>query len=148
VSYVNAPLFAQERGVTVELATEPVSENFRNVVTLVAATSAGQQIRVAGTVTGPKDVQKLTEIDGYDLEMKLTDHLVVFKYDDRPGVIGLFGRALGNLGINIEAMQVSPKNDQALAVLAVDSEVTAEVVDTVASEIGASFAKVANIAED
>ena len=45
-------------------------------------------------------------------------------------------------------MQVSPKNDQALAVLAVDSEVTAEVVDTVASEIGASFAKVANIAED
>ena len=148
VSYVNAPLFAQERGVTVELATEPVSENFRNVVTLVATTSAGQQIRVAGTVTGPKDVQKLTEIDGYDLEMKLTDHLVVFKYDDRPGVIGLFGQALGNLGINIEAMQVSPKNDQALAVLAVDSDVTPEVVDTVASEIGASFAKVANIAED
>ena len=148
VSYVNAPLFAQERGVTVELATEPLSENFRNVVTLVAATSAGQQIRVAGTVTGPKDVQKLTEIDGYDLEMKLSDHLVVFKYDDRPGVIGLFGQALGNLGINIEAMQVSPKNDQALAVLAVDSAVTAEVVDTVASEIGVSFARVANIEED
>lgn len=148
VSYVNAPLFAQERGVTVELATEPLSENFRNVVTLVAATSAGQQIRVAGTVTGPKDVQKLTEIDGYDLEMKLSDHLVIFKYDDRPGVIGLFGQALGNLSINIEAMQVSPKNDQALAVLAVDSEVTAEVVNTVASEIGASFARVANIEEE
>lgn len=148
VSYVNAPLFAQERGVTVELATEPLSENFRNVVTLVAATSAGQQIRVAGTVTGPKDVQKITEIDGYDLEMKLSDHLVIFKYSDRPGVIGLFGQALGNLSINIEAMQVSPKNDQALAVLAVDSEVTAEVVNTVASEIGANFARVANIEED
>ena len=80
--------------------------------------------------------------------MKLSDHLVIFKYDDRPGVIGLFGQALGNLSISIEAMQVSPKNDQALAVLAVDSEVTAEVVNTVASEIGASFARVANIEEE
>lgn len=145
VSYVNAPLFAEERGVMVEQSTEPLSENFRNVVTLVAATSAGQQIRVAGTVTGPKDVQKLTEIDGHALEIKLSDHLIVFKYDDRPGVVGLLGQALGGQNINIEAMQVSPTDEHALAVLAVDSEVAPEVVDTVAQEIGATFARVANI---
>lgn len=145
VSYVNAPLFASERGVTVELTTDPVSENFRNVVTLVAATSAGQQIRVAGTVTGPKDVHKLTEINGYELEIKLTDHLLVFTYRDRPGVIGILGQALGDRGVNIAGMQVSPADEEALAVLAVDSAVGAEVINQVAGTIGTTFARVIDV---
>lgn len=147
VSYVNAPLYAQARGIEVELTTDPVSENFRNVVTLVAATSAGQQVRVAGTVTGPKDVQKLTEINGFDLEIKLTDNLLVFTYSDRPGVIGVLGQALGDMGVNIAGMQVSPADEEALAVLAVDNAVGAEVVAQVAGEIGASFARGVSLGE-
>ena len=37
VSYVNAPLFAEERGMQVRLLTDPVSDDYRNVITLKGA---------------------------------------------------------------------------------------------------------------
>src|SRR5699024_7672257 len=85
VSYVNAPLLAEERGIGVELTTDPYCESFRNITRLTATTSTGQRISVSGTVTGPKLVQKLTEVDGYSLEIELTDNLLIFRYEDRPG---------------------------------------------------------------
>ena len=36
-------------------------------------------------------VEKLIGVNGYDLEVPLTKHMLVFEYDDRPGVIGAVG---------------------------------------------------------
>lgn len=147
VSYVNAPLLAEERGLTVEIDTSEKAENFRNVISLVAATASGQQVSVSGTVTGPNDVQKLTEVNGFELEIKLTDHLIAFQYTDRPGVVGLVGLALGAINVNIEGMQVSSQTDgsHALAILAVGSQVSSEMVAQVASQIGTDLAKAINL---
>ena len=80
---------------------------------------------VSGTLTGPKMVEKLVGINGYDLEVPLSDHMLVFEYSDRPGVIGNVGRILGDAGINIGGMQVSRQDDEAIGVLNVDSAVPA-----------------------
>ncbi|GAA2012510.1 phosphoglycerate dehydrogenase [Brevibacterium samyangense] len=150
VSYVNAPILAEERGVTTELFTSPVLESFRNQTTVVVTTTSGRQVRVSGTVTGPKLVQKLTEVDGYELEIELAEHLLVFKYEDRPGIIGQFGQALGRGGINIAGMQVSrgEGTGEALSVMAVDSEVTQEVVTALAGAVDASQFTAVNLTED
>ena len=68
-------------------------------------------------------VEKLVGINGYDLEVPLSDHMLVFEYSDRPGVIGNVGRILGDAGINIGGMQVSRQDDRAIGVLNVDSAV-------------------------
>ena len=70
-------------------------------------------------------VEKLVGINGYDLEVPLSDHMLVFEYSDRPGVIGSVGRILGDAGINIGGMQVSRQGDRAIGVLNVDSAVPA-----------------------
>ncbi|MYM20799.1 phosphoglycerate dehydrogenase [Brevibacterium sp. 5221] len=148
VSYVNAPVFAEERGLSVESIADHEVEAFRNLTTLVATTSDGQQVRVSGTVTGPKLIQKLTEVNGFELEIQLADHLLVFRYQDRPGIIGQLGQALGAADINIAGMQVSPADGEALSVMAVDSPVTGEVVAAVAGAVDASSFSVVNLVED
>ena len=150
VSYVNAPVLAEERGIDTELTTSSVADGFRNVITLVATTASGDRVSVSGTLTGPKQVQKLVEVNGFELEITLTDHLLIFEYVDRPGVIGMFGQSLGRNNVNIAGMQVSRASEggNALSVLAVDSEVTAEIVQTVAAAADAAHAAAVNLTED
>ena len=123
VSYVNAPLLADQRGITVRLITDPVSQEYRNLLTIRGALSDGAQISVSGTLTGTKQVQKLVEINGYDVEVPIAEHLIVMVYTDRPGIIAVFGREFGEAGINIAGMQVARQRagGQALSLLTVDS---------------------------
>ncbi|ROQ06805.1 MULTISPECIES: phosphoglycerate dehydrogenase [unclassified Curtobacterium] len=140
VSYVNAPLIAEQRGVTVRLITETDSPEYRNVLTIRGAQSDGPAISVSGTLTGPKQVEKLVEINGHDVEVPLDRHHVVMEYVDRPGIVAVYGKEFGEAGINIAAMQISREaaGGQALSVLTVDSPVPAEILEHVGRAIDAS----------
>ncbi|WP_416395674.1 MULTISPECIES: phosphoglycerate dehydrogenase [unclassified Curtobacterium] len=139
VSYVNAPLIAEQRGVTVRLITDSDSPEYRNVLTIRGAQSDGPAISVSGTLTGPKQVAKLVEINGHDVEVALAEHHVVMEYTDRPGIVAVYGKEFGDAGINIAAMQISREaaGGQALSVLTVDSPVPAEILEHVRSTIEA-----------
>lgn len=143
VSYVNAPVLAAERGVQVALTTDPISSDHRNLITLRGALANGRQLTVAGTLTGPKDVEKLVEIDGFDVELQPSEHLAFFRYHDRPGVVGELGRILGEHGINIAGMQVSRDvaGGHALIAMTVDSPIPSEALDEIVDAIGAHEAR-------
>lgn len=140
VSYVNAPLFAEERGIQVRLLTEPSSTDFRNVIALRGATTTGATHSIAGTLTGQKQTEKLVEIEGYDVEVPIADHHVVFTYTDRPGIVAQYGAALGEAGVNIAAMQIARQaaGGAALSVLTVDQAPPSEVLDDVRRRIDAA----------
>jgi D-3-phosphoglycerate dehydrogenase len=140
VSYVNAPLLAEERGIQVRLITDAVSTDYRNVISLKGATTTGATHSVSGTLTGPKQVAKITEIEGYDVEVPLADHHVVFTYTDRPGIVAQYGAAFGEAGVNIAGMQIARDvaGGTALSVLTIDSEAPAEVLDDIRDRIDAS----------
>ena len=139
VTYVNAPLLAAARGVQVSLETDKDSPDWRNVVTLRGTLPDGQAVSVGGTLTGQRQVEKLVEVNGYDMEISPADHMAFFTYCDRPGVVGVVGQILGIQGINIAGMQVCPDSagGQALIVLTVDSALPSAVVDEITSSIGA-----------
>jgi D-3-phosphoglycerate dehydrogenase / 2-oxoglutarate reductase len=143
VSYVNAPVLAAERGVQVVLATDPISVDHRNLITLRGALADGRQLAVAGTLTGPKDVEKLVEIDGFDVDLQPSEHLAFFRYHDRPGVVGELGRILGEHGINIAGMQVSRDvaGGHALIAMTVDSPIPPEALEEIVEAIGAHEAR-------
>ena len=123
VSYVNAPLLAELRGIDVRLITDSTSDEYRNLLTIRGALSNGSQISVSGTLTGTKQIEKIVEINGYDVEVPVAEHLIVMLYADRPGIVAIYGREFGEAGINIAGMQISRREvgGQALSVLTVDS---------------------------
>jgi D-3-phosphoglycerate dehydrogenase / 2-oxoglutarate reductase len=139
VTYVNAPLLAADRGVEVSLVTDKESPDWRNVVTLRGTLPDGQVVSVGGTLTGQRQVEKLVEVNGFDMEISPAEHMVFLTYSDRPGVVGVVGQILGAQGINIAGMQVcrDARGGHALIVLTVDSALPPAVLDEITSSIGA-----------
>lgn len=152
VTYVNAPQLAADRGVDVDLVTDDEVIDHHNLVTLRGALPDGRTVSVAGTVlvTGSREVRKLTEVDGFDLELAAEGVLLFFRYADRPGVVGAIGSILGDAGVNIAAMQVARREagGEALMTLTVDSSVDAELLSSAATAIGASRGSVVDLRGD
>jgi D-3-phosphoglycerate dehydrogenase len=149
VSYVNAPLLAEQRGITVRLVTDAESEEYRNLLTIRGAQGDGTQLSVSGTLTGPKQTQKVVEINGYDVEVPIADHLIVMIYKDRPGIVAIYGKEFGEASINIAGMQIArqSKGGQALSVLTVDSPVPDALLEKVRTAISAQLLREIDITD-
>jgi D-3-phosphoglycerate dehydrogenase len=147
VSYVNAPLLAAERGCEVRLLTDPNSPDFRNVTTLRGTLSDGSVISVAGTLTGPRMIEKIVGVNGFDVEVPVSEHMAFLTYLDKVGVVGSVGRVLGEAGTNIGGMQVArdAAGGHALMVLTVDSQIPPAVLHEIHTEIGATAVRVADL---
>jgi D-3-phosphoglycerate dehydrogenase len=139
VSYVNAPVLAADRGVVTQLVTEGDSPDHRSMVRVRLACADGQALVVAGTVFGARDSEKLVEVWGLDIDLPVSDHMLVFRYEDKPGVVGVVGQLLGSAGVNIAHMQVcrDAAGGHALIALTVDSAVDGATVGRIAAQIGA-----------
>jgi D-3-phosphoglycerate dehydrogenase len=148
VSYVNAPVLAQQRGVEVALTTDKDSDDHRNLVRVRLTLSNGAWVSVAGTAAGPKGIHKLVEVDDFDVDVPISEHMAVFRYHDRPGVVGTVGRILGEADVNIGGMQVSREasGEHAVIVLTVDHAVPADVLDRIVAEIGAHTGRAVDLA--
>ena len=118
---------AGERGVAVSLTTTTEAVTWRNTVRVHLSLTDGSQITVGGTVTGPRSVQRLVEIDGFEIDVPVSEHVAFLRYTDRPGVVGTAGRLLGEAGVNIAGMQVGRhlprRGGDAIMVLNVDDVV-------------------------
>jgi D-3-phosphoglycerate dehydrogenase len=149
VSYVNAPLLAEARGIVVRLVTDPVSEEYRNLLTIRGALGDGSQVSVSGTLTGPKQTQKIVEINGYDVEVPIAAHLIVMIYQDRPGIVAVYGKEFGEAQINIAGMQIAreSRGGPALSVLTVDSPTPPELLEKVRAAISADLMREIEISE-
>jgi D-3-phosphoglycerate dehydrogenase len=135
VNYVNAPMIAAERGVDVREERSRSARDYTNLVR-VEAVSDGQSLRVAGTTMGNDNRLWLVNAMGFELDMELAPLLVVFRYDDVPGVIGKVGTLFGKSDVNIANMTVSRtrQGGQALMTLSIDSAAPPELVDQIHSE--------------
>jgi D-3-phosphoglycerate dehydrogenase / 2-oxoglutarate reductase len=129
VNYVNAPMVAAEQGVEVREERSRSARDYTNLVR-VEAVSGAQSLRVAGTTMGNENRPWLVSARGFELDMELAPLLVVFRYDDVPGVIGRVGTLFGEAGVNIANMTVSRtrQGGQALMVLSIDTKAPPELV--------------------
>jgi D-3-phosphoglycerate dehydrogenase len=147
VTYVNAPLFAGQRGLEVSLTSDVESPDYRNLIRVRGAMADGAEVTVSGTLFGKNQVPKLVEVLGFDMDLDLSGYLLFFIYTDRPGVVGVVGAALGEAGVNIAGAQVSrtTRGGEALMAVTVDSPVPADLLAEIADRIGAREARSADL---
>ena len=139
VSFVNAPILARDRGLTVSEMRSTVSQDYVSQISLRAETEAGPPLVVAGTLLGKKNAERLIQVWDFEVEIEPARHMIFLVYEDRPGIIGTVGTILGEHGINIATMEVGRKaaGGDALMGLTVDSPVPAEVLASIAEAIDA-----------
>jgi D-3-phosphoglycerate dehydrogenase len=134
-TFVNAPLLAEERGISVQESKTSQSLDYVNLVE-VHAECPEETISVAGVLVGKRDNERLVRVHGYELDMAFSDYMILFRYEDRPGVVGAVGTLLGKASINIANMQVARHSEggEALMGMAVDSPIPAGILDRIVEE--------------
>ncbi len=128
LNMVNTPVLAKERGISIDETKNPEAKDVASSFTAKVVTD-----KVTRTVTGSVfggTLLRITEIDGFNIEVTPQGSVLVIFNDDKPGVIGSVGTVCGKHGINICTMGVGQKPDQQKAVLAVslDKEPDADAI--------------------
>ncbi len=132
VNLVNAPQMAEERGIDLVETKEASAGDFSELVT-VRIHCGGADVEVAGTSVGPRAEPYLVSIWGEGFYLPFAEHLTVFRYADRPGMIGRVGTLFGEEGVNIVSAAVGAElgADTAVMVLTTDAAVRPETIERI-----------------
>ena len=143
VTFVNAPLMAQERGIQYAEMKSAISRDYVNLIEV----SAGEGIAVAGTLVGVRNDERLVKIFDFEVDFPPGPHMCFLRYDDRPGVIGAIGTILGRTGVNIADMRVGrqEKGGEALMCITVDQPIDGDVLEELVQGSEAKDAKVVTL---
>ncbi len=133
VSYVNAPLIAAAKGVTVVEEAQPEVEDYQSVIRL-SGVVGGRHRTIAGTFMSRKGAV-LVGVDNFAVEVPLTHHMLLVRNDDSPGCIGRVGTYLGDRGHNIADMVVGRASNGggAMMGIALEAVLDAECVERIRS---------------
>jgi D-3-phosphoglycerate dehydrogenase len=128
VSYVNAPIFARERGVQIEERRTTSNTDYVNLITVKCETTK-ESTTVVGTVFGKND-PRLLQIDQFEVKARLEGDVLICCNKDAPGVVGTMGTLLAENGINIADMALGreSRGGRAIMVFIVDAPVSDEVL--------------------
>lgn len=123
VSIINAEVLLREHGIRLSEETQTTSGVFSSSIT--ANVSSEEQTYIAGGTLFGNNMPRLVLLGDYQLEAYLDGNLLIFSYDDVPGVIGAVGTIFGSHGVNIAQMSVGRASEKpggaAVGVLNLDS---------------------------
>ena len=127
VSYVNAPQVAAERGLEIREVSTATSHDYKNLITLRSSDHS-----CAGTLagTGVRVEPRVVMVDDHLVEVPPSPNMLVVRNNDRPGMIGAVGTAIGDAGVSISSMAVGPSSegDTALMVITTDAAAPDQVL--------------------
>jgi D-3-phosphoglycerate dehydrogenase len=141
VTYVNAPIIAAERGITVK---EVKSRRSRDYVNLIQVTAREDDSKVtAGATLVGVNQEMFVNVRDFEIEIAPSRYMAFITYQDKPGMIGRVGTVLGADGINISGLQVGRRSIEEIAGMGlnVDVPLTKEIIEELESQDGIESAE-------
>ncbi|MEK6796592.1 MAG: phosphoglycerate dehydrogenase [Spirochaetota bacterium] len=132
VNFVNAPVIARERGISVVERNITKIGDFSEIIAVKITTESGKSVEIWGTVfTDGKP--RIVRYDQYHIEMQPQGHVLLVICKDRYGFVGQIGTIMGDKKININDMRltIEESSKRALNVLVLDTKPGKEVLDKV-----------------
>ncbi len=130
VNYINAPVLAAERGMTVTQAKGLKTADYATLVSCQIELEDGEQIVMAGTLLDRREPH-IVQINDYKVNFVPEGTLLIMGSFDQPGVIGRVGTMMATNGVNIGSWQTgrSQRGGHTLTVLTVDEPLSDAVLD-------------------
>ncbi|WP_104636797.1 phosphoglycerate dehydrogenase [Helicobacter felis] len=127
INYVNAPFIAKERQIHLSTKTLENATPYTNLITLQLS-APDYSTHISATVFS-EDILKITNIDGFEMDIQPQGTMILFKNTDKPGVIGNVGHTLAKHGINIADFRLGRNaKKEALAVILVDTPINSAIL--------------------
>ncbi|MBI5364485.1 MAG: phosphoglycerate dehydrogenase [Planctomycetes bacterium] len=130
VNFVNAPLFAKERGLQLFERAEPEHGVYPSSITVRATDARGGAHTVEGTLFGRSP--RITRFDELELDLEPKGCVLVTRHADEPGVVGALGTLLARHQVNIRRVELGPASaGLAMGLLSLYGEPSQAVLDDV-----------------
>lgn len=128
VSFVNAPQLATDHHLSWGEVSTVESPEYVNLITV---RSGGHAVSGTLMTIGTRLETRIVGVDEHSVEIPPAASMLVVRNDDRPGMIGLVGVALGEAHVSIASMAVGPDalSETALMVLSTTTPTPAAVIE-------------------
>jgi D-3-phosphoglycerate dehydrogenase len=139
VNIVNAPAVAKEMGLETIESTINAATEFSELI-VAELSKDGEKYRVSGTVIGKSP--RIVEIDKLFVDINIKGNFLIVKNDDRPGMVGVIGTALGNASANIANLSLARNSTEggALTVIELDAPLELTVMEDMRKTAGVIYA--------
>ncbi|MCP1224492.1 phosphoglycerate dehydrogenase [Sebaldella sp. S0638] len=123
VNYINSLVLADKRDIKFHsIKKEEKYYNYPDVIKIEVVDEKGEKFSIVGIIGGNQE-ERIVEINGYPIDVVISENMLLVENNDVPGVIGNVGRILGEESVNIATMHVGRKEDSAIMLLTVDDVV-------------------------
>ncbi len=131
VNFVNAPVIAKERGISVKEMKNADGGDFQSMIVLRVRIN-GKENYLAGTLLGRMD-PRIVKINNFPVEIAPEGDMLFMYNNDKPGVIGNIGSYLGKCNINIARMHFGRESagGMAISVVSIDAPITAAQLEEI-----------------
>ncbi len=145
INIVNASMMAQERHVAVQESTTKEAGDFTSLIHATIETDSGK-VSAAGTIFG-NEYLRLVKLDTHQLDAYLDGVLLIYRHQDKPGLIGSLGTIFGKHGVNIAhlALGRDQAGGNAVAVVNLDSAPSEAALAEVRSVLDVNSVDIVNL---
>lgn len=139
VNYVNAPILAKQKGISVTTSKSESLENYIGLISVKLTTSETETI-VSGALIA-ENISRIVRIDQYTTSIEPEQHMLLVPHENKPAMIAKVATVIGEAGININHMHVVQKaGDKSLMVINTGREVEKDILDKIKKIDGISKA--------
>ena len=141
VNAVNAHLLAREAGIKVVETRAAEAQDFTALISITLRGRDGTR-SVAGALFGKRE-PRLVRLDEFHLDALPSGEMLIVSNDDRPGMVGRIGTAIGAASVNIAYLSLGRDRSggRAIAVFNVDSRVSDDLLRQIGSIDGVLWAE-------
>ncbi len=157
VNLVNVRSLATRRGLEVTSQTTKESGQYAGLTISLRVKSHGHTHNGESNLMGLRVFDgtlingqpRIVSINGLTVDVDPAGYLLVSRHNDRPGMIGRVGTALGNYGINIASMEVGrrKRGGEAVMILAVDDMVSDKMIEEISKIDGVENLRFVNLGD-
>ncbi len=137
VNYVNAPILAKQKGISVTTSKSETSGDYIGLITVKLISTSAESL-VSGALIA-ENIKRIVKIDQYDTSIEPEKHMLLVPHENKPSMIAKVATVIGEAGININHMHVVQKvDDKSLMVINTDCAVEQNVIDKIEKISGIS----------
>lgn len=129
VNYINAPLMAEDAGISVSQSTGVTDMDYPNLISCRVHWEGGSRT-LSGVLFGGSE-PRIVQVDNYQLDANPKGYVLILQNRDVPGVIGQVGTILAAYDVNIGEWRMgrAQPGGQALSFINLDNEPPAPVLE-------------------
>ncbi len=136
VNYVNAPLIAKNRGISVTVKKSHQTTDYIGSIT-VKLNSDKDKTEISGAMIA-EQIKRIVKLNDYNTSIKPEKFMLLVPHVNKPGMIASVATVLGADNVNISRMQVVQKSGKqvsedakSMMIINTDNEVSKETLDKI-----------------